>query len=118
MPTATEGEYQPHPVAPLPEGEGRILSVITAPFLTAGEGSGVRNTCSSVALAIVSRPRVVPSERLLGHVRRPNRTATSSAKRKPAGVRRRCSAVTSSQPAAAQACAAALRSGRASGSWP
>ena len=56
------GEYQPHPVAPLPEGEGRILPVITAPFLTpllAGEGSGVRNTCSSVALAIVSRPRVV-----------------------------------------------------------
>ena len=29
-----EGEYQPHPVAPLPEGEGRILPVITAPFLT------------------------------------------------------------------------------------
>ena len=56
------GEYQPHPVAPLPEGEGRILPVITAPFLTpllAGEGSGVRNACSSVALAIVSRPRVV-----------------------------------------------------------
>src|ERR1017187_1616236 len=29
-----EGEYQPHPVAPLPPGEGRILPVITAPFLT------------------------------------------------------------------------------------
>jgi hypothetical protein len=36
-----EGEYQPHPVA-LRE-----------------RGLGVRNTCSSVALAIVSRPRVV-----------------------------------------------------------
>jgi hypothetical protein len=62
MPTGTEGEYRPHPVAPLPEGEGRILPVITAPSLTPlppGEGSGVRNTCSSVALAIVSRPRAV-----------------------------------------------------------
>ena len=62
MTTATEGEYHPHPVAPLSVGEGRILPVNTAPFLTplpAGEGSGVRITCSSVVLAIVSRPRVV-----------------------------------------------------------
>jgi hypothetical protein len=43
MPTATEGAYHPHPVAPLPKGEGRILPVITAPFFTplpAGEGAG------------------------------------------------------------------------------
>jgi hypothetical protein len=56
------GEYHPHPVAPLPEGEGRILPVITAPFFTplpSGEGLGVRNTFFSVALAIVSPPRVV-----------------------------------------------------------
>jgi hypothetical protein len=62
MPTATEGEYQPHPVAPLPEGEGRVVPVTIAPFLPplpAGEGAGVRNTCSSVALTIVLRPPIV-----------------------------------------------------------
>jgi hypothetical protein len=62
MPAATEGAYHPHPVVPFPRGEGRIVPVMTATFptpLPAGEGSGVRHTCSAVALAIVSRPRVV-----------------------------------------------------------
>src|ERR1017187_3679307 len=41
MPTATEGGVSPSPRGPSPGGRG------------------VRNTCSSAALAIVSRPRVV-----------------------------------------------------------
>ena len=70
MATATEGVNHPHPAAPLPKGEGRILPVITAHFLTplpSGEGPGVRIKASSVALAIVLQPRVVtrPEDQLL-----------------------------------------------------
>jgi hypothetical protein len=31
-PSATEGKNHPHPVAPLPKGEGRICPVITCTF--------------------------------------------------------------------------------------